>query len=366
MEKRTRKPVAALSPSSSAPSTVTPTATPTAAPSSPNQQYTDELHDDGDLPPSYSGPSLGPSSSSTSVPTTSSPSLPTIPGMPPVDFGLYRIPSVTISSDNMTLTTNLAQYSYSAPSLLNLIQTQSKLPPHPQIRIIGKRDGRTDFDIKISMMRYLARHPESRGGGGWNYVKMLGPKEKGWRGGKQESQMPSVNGGLEEWVNRYVAEESKEKSFTLTKQVINWNTEYLEGQIRNLIAGTNYKGKLTITFPVTHSKLIVQCPSSKPWYQALAACFSPTQTRRFEVITAVWPYAALSSEETSGQGNAWAVKSEMAFWAEWKDVLKFAVLDKKSGWLSIEDYIEFAMSAGSQGKKQTRDWDLDQNGSPRS
>lgn len=291
--------------------------------------------------------------------------------MPQVEFGLYRVASATVSKDLMTTTTNHPQYSAAAPTLLNLLQTQAKLPPHPQIRIAGNREGK-DFDIKISMMRYITRPPDS---GAWNYVKFIAPGEQGWRGGRYESRLPDEK-GLEQWVNRYVAEESKEKryanvscnnivsqqltrvySFVLKKQVTNWNTEYLEGQIRNLVASTGYKGKLTVTFPVTHSNFVVQCPQNKAWYQAIAAAFQPSQARRYEVVTAVWPYAALSPDDASGQGNAWAVKSEMQFWAEWKDVLKDAILSKRSGWLTIEDHMEFAMSAGWQGKKQTRDWD---------
>lgn len=148
-----------------------------------------------------------------------------------------------------------------------------------------------------------------------------------------------------------------EDSFTLTKQVTNWNTDYLEGQIRSLVASTGYKGKLLITFPVTHSALVVQGPKdSKAWYEHIADVFKSKNSRRYEIVTAVWPYSALAADDASGQGNAWAVKSEMQFWNEWKDVIKVAVLDRRNGWLSLEDHMEWAMGNGWEGKKQTRPW----------
>lgn len=225
------------------------------------------------------------------------------------------------------------------------------------------------------MLPYLVRAPDARGSAGWQYVKMIGDNETGWRGGKLESQMPTVKGGLDEWVSRFIMEEIKNKryvyafkylrehhlkctSFALTKQVTNWNTDYLEGQIRSLVASTGYKGRLSIEFPVTHSSLVVQAPTnSKAWYEAIADVFKAKNSRRYEVIAAVWPFAALASDEASSQGNAWAVKSEMQFWAEWKDVLKSAVLEGRKGWLSVEDHVDFAMGNGWEGRKQTRNWE---------
>ncbi|KAF2666594.1 hypothetical protein BT63DRAFT_481091 [Microthyrium microscopicum] len=314
--------------------------------------YQDEDPPD-DLPPSYTGPTP----SATPINSRPPPPPSSIPGSIPIDFSLYRIPGATLSKDLDTLTITDPAYSISAPALLKLLRRHAKLPPHPQIRITGKgalsyNPNSTDFDIRISMLRYFV-HPPDSGDSAWNFVTLLNDSAPGWRGGREPSTVPIVKGGLEEWVARYVGEPIKEKSFTLTKTVTNWNTTYLEGQIRNLIASTGYKGDLSITFPVTHSKLVVESVPARPWYQALAAVFQPNQTRRFEVMTAVWPYAALAPEEAHGSSNQWAVKSEMQFWAEWKDVLHAAVLDRKRGWLTLEDHIEWAMGVGWEGKSKT-------------
>jgi hypothetical protein len=142
----------------------------------------------------------------------------------------------------------------------------------------------------------------------------------------------------------------------LKKIVPNWDTEYLEGKILALVASTNYKGSVTVTFPVSHCVLTVQPANSGPWYQKLGQLFQAAQPRRYEVVTALWPYAAIAPSENQGQGNTWAVRSEAKFWEEWKDVLKWAVLEQRKGWLTVEDYIEWTMGGGWTGKKQTKDW----------
>ncbi|KAF2421147.1 hypothetical protein EJ08DRAFT_690243 [Tothia fuscella] len=256
----------------------------------------------------------------------------TIPGLPPINFSLYAIPSVTLSKDSTTLETTHSRYSTSVPALLDLIQKHISLPPHPQIRIMGKREdrlgGAIDFDIKISMMGYLVKPTEGRGGR-WNYMRLLNEGEVGWRGGREVSSSPSAKRGLEEWVERYVAEEGKDKSFTLQKTISNYNTPYLEGQIRTLLASLSYPGTLSISFPTTHSTLTIRPPKPKQWYSAITAAFTPAQTRKYQVVEAVWPYAALAPGEAGGQGNEWAVRSEMGWWEDWQGVLRGAVLGGK-------------------------------------
>lgn len=164
-------------------------------------------HENDDDLPGYSGPS-----SPAPRPTTSSASN-SIPGLPPIDFRLFAIPNLTLSKDSSTLETSHPQFSTSAPALLNLIQTHVGLPPHPQIRIVGTREMvGVDFDIRISLMSYLVRSPEARGGR-WNYMRLIADGEMGWRGGSAVTAKPAVKRGLEEWVDRYVAEESKDKRY---------------------------------------------------------------------------------------------------------------------------------------------------------
>jgi hypothetical protein len=63
----------------------------------------------------------------------------------------------------------------------------------------------------------------------------------------------------------------------------------------------------------------------------------------------------LAPGDAAGQGNEWAVRSEMQWWNDWKDVLELAVMNRRKGWLSAEDQIEFAMSP--RARKETGIWD---------
>ena len=160
-----------------------------------------------DLPPSYSGPL--PSSSAAPPPAPPLVTDGSITSAIPVDFSLYRIRGAKLSKDRVTITVNEPKYSISPQSLLDLMLAQSKLPPHPQIRITGKRDVYgLDFDIKISMLRYIVRQPDESSSS-WNYVKLLSDGELGWRGGKEQTTLPSSKGGLKAWVARFVDDDTK-------------------------------------------------------------------------------------------------------------------------------------------------------------
>lgn len=164
-------------------------------------------HHDDDLPPTYTGPSPSSSRTPTSAPSSS---VGPAAALVPIDFSLYPIPGAILSKDRTTITVNDPKYSFNTQALLDLIQTQSKLPPHPQIRIVGE-DFSQRFDIRISMLRYIVRPPDSRGSSNWNYVKLIGNGEVGWRGGREQSTFPAPNAGLKGWVSRYTGDDVKNK-----------------------------------------------------------------------------------------------------------------------------------------------------------
>lgn len=164
---------------------------------------------ENDVPPSYTGPSIPASPGS----SPASASVISRQASLPVDFNAYRIAGLSLSKDKMTYTTSLAHYSQSPQALSDLIQKHAQLPPHPQIRIVAGQEGNGKplFDIKISMMKYFVRQTDARGSAGWQYIRTLNDGELGWRGGKQTSVQPTVKGGLDEWISKYVLEEIKDK-----------------------------------------------------------------------------------------------------------------------------------------------------------
>ena len=78
--------------------------------------------------------------------------------------------------------------------------------------------------------------------------------------------------------------------------------------------------------------------------------FSPLMDKkRYEVLSAVWPYASLPpGEEASAAGRVCAVQSEEAWWEEWKELIRLAVVQKRQGWVSVDDLLMAKMMPGRE------------------
>lgn len=62
-----------------------------------------------------------------------------------------------------------------------------------------------------------------------------------------------------------------------------------------------------------------------------------TGCKRYEVVKSVWPYADVPRESGTGMGRRSLVQDEERWFLEWKSVIKYAVLGKRKGWVTIED-----------------------------
>ncbi|KAI9690384.1 MAG: hypothetical protein M1822_009346 [Bathelium mastoideum] len=296
-----------------------------------------------DEPPMYSGPSI-PSLSPNHPATSSQRNL--IVGLPDLPWSKYQIPEATISPDATTITTTFPLYSSEPRALEAFLRDQASLPPRLTVRILGRSDeGLTkDFDIRLNMMHYIVR----RGGPSqqWNYVQVdsnsaPGAKQKR---SKSASSIHSQGDGLKDVVDRFCDEKAMVKTFTLTRNIVNWNTEYIQGSIRNLLAQINYRGQVTIQFPTQLEKIVVQSPTrGNKFLHGIASLFS--ESKNYGGVTAVWPYATLapSGEGNGGGERICAVQTEEAWWKDWKTSIAGAVRAKRKGWVSVEDQIEFAM-----------------------
>ncbi|KAI9893715.1 MAG: hypothetical protein M1814_005931 [Vezdaea aestivalis] len=297
-----------------------------------------------DHPPSYSGPSTP--LAQASLAQAPPPNPPVITSLPSIDFSQYFVSESTVSADQTTLITHLPTLSSDKAALLSFIRAQAALPPRPEIRIRGRHKDfnghlKTSFDIRLNMLRYLVPSPPES----WNYIRIVGAEEAALRGvksaGKRASPTPET---LEEWVSRFVKDRSTPKTFTLTRAVVNWDTEYLDGQIRGLIAATKYNGQVDVTFPLANSKVVVHSPTNGN--QFLSKIMSTFMgVNQYEVATAVWPYAtqAPGAQHSQSIPRTCAVQSEDLWWRNWKDTIRYAILSQKQGWLSTDDFIEGAM-----------------------
>ena len=198
-------------------------------------------------PPPYSGPSSN-SQMSLRTPTSQGqrqqqqeqqpPQQPQrYPGLPRLDYKLYSPPLFELSPDCTAIKSAAPYLSSTVQALVSLVQAQSTVPPKPQVHITGKRGHRVDFSVRLNLMPLLV--PEDPGRR-MDYIRCVGPGEVACRGGSRPGLEPDLGdrAGLEEWARRFVADTSPVKAFVLERTVANLDTDWLEGQIRSLVASS--------------------------------------------------------------------------------------------------------------------------------
>ncbi|CAM1511096.1 Fc.00g086090.m01.CDS01 [Cosmosporella sp. VM-42] len=301
-------------------------------------------------PPPYSGPSTA---LITPVAVQSaqaaSKGLPRYPGLPRLDYRLYSPPLFKLSNDSKTLSSRAEYYSTKVGALVSLIRTQATVPPKPQIHVRGSRGRKVDFDIKLNLMNLLVPDDEKQR---IDYIRCVGEGELAYRGGVRPDMLPEVgDGGLEEWCRRFVQDSSSIKSFALDRVVANLDTAWIEGQLRSLVASLNYRGVVDVRFVVTHSCVLVQNPDKvNQFFTSVTSLFSGKN--KYEVIKAVWPYATTKNGEP---GRKCVVQSEEVWWREWRDPIKYAISQKRQGWVTVEDKLEAVME-GKGNETESIDW----------
>ena len=337
-------------------------------------------------PPPYSGPST---SAQEPPPSPQPKTSPRYPGLPHLDYRLYRHPLFELSSDQTTIRSSAPHLSQNVSALVNLMRAQSSVPPKPQIHIVGKRPGKNkpDFAIKLNLMSLLVpEDPRQR----MDYIRCVQEGEVALRGGSKPSAEPDAGGdggGLEAWARKFVDDKTgSTKTFTLTRVVANLDTNWLEGQIRSLVASTDYRGVVTVTFPVTHARVVVQSPDRvNKFFTSVTTLFAGK--KRYEVVKAVWPFA---THKTGVEGRRCAVQSEAVWWEEWRDPIRhgtslsvlfsvnffvpsphlldikgyylltwvghiIAIVTKRHGWVTNEDKLEAIMEGTGKAVSKV-DW----------
>lgn len=317
------------------------------------------------LPP-YSSPATSSSHllTPTQQPSLLSPSGPPqkYPGLPPLNYHLYSPPLFELSSDCTTIKSTAPYLSTTATALIALVRAQSTVPPKPQVHITGRRGGphhRPDFALKLNLMPLLIPDdPAQR----MDYLRCVGPNEPALRGGTKASLEPTLlddsdggGGGLEAWARRFVADTAPVKAFVLERVVVHLDTAWLEGQLRSLVASMGYKGDVSVTFPVTHARVVVHSPDRvNKFFTGLTTLFSGRRT--YEVVKAVWPFASCGRDDGAAGQRRCAVQSEEQWWKEWAQPIRFAIASRRNGWVTSEDKLE-AIMEGKGGKGLARvDW----------
>jgi hypothetical protein len=146
-------------------------------------------------------------------------------------------------------------------------------------------------------------------------------------------------------------------SFTLTRTPQHLDTSYISGQIRNLVASTPtpYTGTLSITFPSTHSTLVIaKTAPPKNWFEKLVG--PKLKSREYKPVESVWPFATAppgtSAAMGMGMGRECAVQNEGEWWGVWEGAIRAGVVGRRKGWVGVEEWVEGAMggSASESGK----------------
>jgi hypothetical protein len=322
---------------------------------SPLESEADESFHEGPVDPNSLPPYSGPSSESqVNLPQRPAPRGPQrYPGLPRLDYRLYSPPLFELTSD-CNIKSTAPYLSSTVGALVSLVRAQSTIPPKPQIHIRGNRGRRVDFDVKLNLMPLLIpEDPRQR----MDYLRCVGQGEPALRGGAKRATLPDVgpDEGLEAWCRRFVEDPAPVKIFTLERQVANMDINWLEGQIRSMVAATNYKGVVAVTFPVTHARVVVQSPDRvNKFITSVTTLFSGKN--QYEVVKAVWPFATHKNGE---QGRRCAVQSEETWWREWRDPIRFAIATKRTGWVTNEDKLEAIMEGKGKGVS-TVDWGPDE------
>ncbi|KAF7559468.1 hypothetical protein G7046_g4708 [Stylonectria norvegica] len=302
-------------------------------------------------PPPYSGPST--SLTAPAVATQDAQAAlksPTrYPGLPKLDYRLYSPPLFKLSDDCKTISSRAEYLSTNAGALISLVRSLASIPPKPQIHVRGSRGHKVDFDIKLNLMNLLVPENDKKR---IDYVRCVGEGELAYRGGVRPDLLPEVgDAGLEEWCRRFVQDSSSVKSFVLDRVVANLDTDWIEGQLRSLVASLKYGGTVDVTFVVSHSRVVVHNPDKvNQFITSVTSLFSGKN--KYEVIKAVWPFATTKNGEP---GRLCVVQSEEVWWREWRDPIKYAMEQKRKGWVTVEDKLEVVMEGKGHGT-QSIDW----------
>jgi hypothetical protein len=329
----------------------------------PIQRYFDddpaELHDD-DLPPLYTDED----ETSTRV---SNPLLPRTVATPSIQ-PLHR------SGDDTEYYID-ARLDNDPKFLEEQLRSLATIPPRPQVHIRGvhheterrgdrsERKEMVDFDVQIDLTPLLYEDiSEQRA---WNSLHTVGPFDKVCRGTVLATRAPGFGGSgvadsedgtpdLREWCHRYCASHAGLKTLTLERRVTGWDFDSLGHRIETLIRDTNYRGRLSVTFPVRGARVAVynDCRTNRwrltKWIEMLFVFtllfvlswpYLLLRTKRWDVVYAHWSFSrVVPAGDADGRSvQRYVNMSEKRWFNIWGRPIRDAVLARRQGMLGPRD-----------------------------
>jgi hypothetical protein len=242
-----------------------------------------------------------------------------------------------------------------------VIRSHADIAPTPYIYIMGthketiKRGDKketqhiTDFRIVVNLQRYLHKNFDSSN----TESRHLYTIENGVKahrgssfkcrapGAKQDIEVGTPAPTLTEWCHRYCASPRMLRIFRLERTVPGLDMMYMKNRLEGLIASTNYRGNVSITFPIEDRNLDIYTSNKinqwrlKTWicwifYLTFLWIFTWPylffMTKRYSVVKAEWPW----SLTVDGQ-KVYRTVSEEQWFAKWNVAVKRLVLDRYQG-----------------------------------
>jgi hypothetical protein len=224
---------------------------------------------------------------------------------------------------------------------------------------VGKKEKKrvTDFDVSIELTPYLYSDAINRVS--WTELRTVENEEKVRRGtvlrkrapgAKQHIELGNTKATLAEWCHRYCASHAGLKSFVFKRKMTGFDSERVKERLEGLVLSTNYRGHLSITFPVKDDTVVVynDCKTNrwrlKAWLVTLCI-FTLTfiftwpylffRTKQFEVVVAEW---AFSKPDARG-GRQFVSLSEDHWYNMWGRAINRAILEKRQGTLDQQDLL---------------------------
>lgn len=267
-----------------------------------------------------------------------------------------------------TLTMMEPRYDTDPAYLEEAVRDLATQPPIPLVYIMGthretvkngdKKQTRdvTDFRIVMNFQRYLGINFTTEGNTSLMGYDTVLNNDKTYRGSFRKTRAPGFKQDLEiglpapslkEWCHRYCASTASLRVFRLRREVTGLDRIFLKNRIEGLIRSTNYRGRISVTFPIEDRNVDIYTSARvNKWrlttwvrwlfYLTFFWIFSWPYlyfaTKRYAVVIANWPFSV-----SDAHGNKkYATVSEEQWFEKWQIGIRRLVLDQFQGEASEE------------------------------
>jgi hypothetical protein len=131
--------------------------------------------------------------------------------------------------------------------------------------------------------------------------------------------------------------------------VVGLDTKKLESNLKQLVHDANYRGHVSVSFPVNLGHADVYSDTkmnhwrNNKWLRFLSYItfmfifiwpYLFFSTKRYEVVETIWPFSVI---EEDTQVRYYATVSEDVWFATWKEAISEAILDRQKRMLQLDD-----------------------------